>query len=994
MLTDKWEVKSFNVQLTDSMLKYREYLKSSYNSFPLPSPSEKLECNSSEYVIQLFRKFEGNMSKKKKHKREGKLLTLHDVLDVRGRKNNVILIEGRPGMGKSRVANNVCKSWADGEFLQEYDAVILVSLREPEIQEAKDIKDLLLHPDKDVRDVLYKEMMEKNGRRVCFILEGFDELPQTLRDASVFSKLTKKLPRCTLVYTSRPEACEELRSHADCIVEICGFEEEQIEEYIENAFRKVENGKKKAKKLISQVKNNFNVKSILYVPINLAIICHLFLITDQLPNTLTQLYTSLCLNLILRDINRQHDSDAKVRCLHSFDDLPAGTSEQFLNLCLIAYKGIINKRTIFSSGDIEGYDIDARNINDLGLLLIAFKALKCGIERFYSFLHLTIQEFCAAFYISKLSTQEQLECFNKFKFEDNFKMIWRFYSGITGLRNNDLLRQMLPSKLTLVYSHYRGRRTIELLHRVHESQNNDVCKHVGSLLDGKIFLFGCILDINDCTAVTYLFKQCRDLKLVNCRECKVNDGCFKILATSLLSCSGKCSKHLQLDFNYHRLTHDKSSSHLITTLLSSKLPIVSLDIGDYYNLDMVTTLFNSIHRNTKLKELYLNNTDLQPGNMQLLGQALSNNHTLSVLDISENNKIGSDGCQNLANVRNTSLSDLMMSECCVGFDGAGCIGKMLLHNTSIKSINLKGNDIEDDGVKMLAEHLMSNRTLKQIDLSNNNVTSIGAFYLSKLFTRNPCTILHILLDNNPLQDKGVDFILQSITVPMEWVGLCDTKMTLCVDSLSKALRKVKSISFTLPSKCDNIRDTLADTTVLEGLWLKNGINAAYSTMIKGIMRNNSIKTLYFSGGQLYSQNVKDLAKVIELNKTITTIGISCVVVSNIGDYLFLAKALAVNNSIKNVMITIDKNNFKKLKLLEFLKQLKLNNSLELLVFDDTDKTKNKNNDQFNRDVEMSVEGINHARQCRDVTTLLHVNMYVDISEYHYKQVNINIIHYI
>ena len=188
---------------------------------------------------------------------------------------------------------------------------------------------------------------------------------------------------------------------------------------------------------------------------------------------------------MLRHINKQNDGDAEVEYLNSFDDLPIGTSEQFLKLCLIAYRGREEDRIIFSSHDLKGYGIDASEMRGLGLLLIAPSTSVYGREKSYNFLHLTLQEFCAAFHISKLGTEKQLECFNRFKFEDNFKMIWRFYSGITGLRNNGLLYEMLPSKLTLVYSHYRGRRTILLIHCVYEAQNDDVCQLVRSHLDGK-----------------------------------------------------------------------------------------------------------------------------------------------------------------------------------------------------------------------------------------------------------------------------------------------------------------------------------------------------------------------------------------------------------------------------------------------------------------------------------------------------------------------------
>ena len=510
MLTGKQAVDSPNVQLTVCMLEYQKHLKLMYKLLPLSSPEELLECSSSKYVSLLLKRFnEQTQSSEerlvsapldhlflrsfhhnKRSKGEVESLTLSDVLDVSRKENKVILIEGGPGMGKSTLAIKMCKSWADGELLQEYDAVILLSLRDPEIQKAKAIKDLLLTENEELRNEVNKEIVKKNGIRVCFMLEGFDELPRNLRSAPVFSKLTKKLPGCTLVYTSRPEACDKLRRLAAHKIEVCGFKEEQINDYIKNAFEKVEDGKEKATKLIPQVESNPTVKSILYVPINVAIICHLFLLTSQLPNTLTELYTLLCLNLMLRDINRQNDGDTEVEYLCSFDDLPKGTSEHFLNLCLIAYKGRVDDRIIFSSCNIKGYGIDANGIIGLGLLLIAPSPSVYGREKSYNFLHLTLQEFCAAFYISNLSIQEQLECFNQFQYTENFRMIWRFFSGITGLRNIDLLYKILPTKLTLVSSRYRGRRIIELLHLNYEAQNYDVCQLVGNHLDGKIFLFG------------------------------------------------------------------------------------------------------------------------------------------------------------------------------------------------------------------------------------------------------------------------------------------------------------------------------------------------------------------------------------------------------------------------------------------------------------------------------------------------------------------------
>ena len=476
-----------------------------------------------------------------------------------------------------------------------------------------------------------------------------------------------------------------------------------------------------------------------------------------------------------------------------------------------------------------------------------------------------------------------------------------------------------------------------------------------------------------------------EVKLINCRRCNIDNDCFKILVNSLSSRSGNYSSHFQLDFSDHRLTEGKCCS-LIASLLSSNIPIASLDMGWGYNICINTTLCNLLRHNNMLKELYLNWTGLQLEHIQLLRQLLSDNKTLSVLNISRND-IGPDGCQHLANVRNTSLNELIMQECGVGVDGADYIGKLLLHNESITSIDLSGNHIKDNGVNILVEHLITNTctTLKHLYLKDNGITSIGAGHLSKLFTCDPCTVKNIILTDNPLEDEGVDLILQSIPTPMELVGLDYTGMTLCSPFLCMALRKIKFIMFTLPDNCNSISDSIAKTTMLEGLWLYKGSNAAYNTIITGISSNNSIKSLYFNDGDFDHQNVKNLAEVIKVNKTITTIVIIRVDISSASDYLLLSDAVAVNTSIKNIIIGMSGNPLDKPQSLQFIKQLKDNHSLELLVLNGLYGAE----DQFNRDVEMLVEKINLTRQKHEVNTLLYVSMNMNIiNYYHLKQVNI------
>ena len=963
------------------MSKYHQQLKNKYNKLLLGSPEELLECKSSRYVNLLLVKFDKKLRREREELVSGQLnniimrniplssadtrpLTIADVLNVKEEENKVILIEGGPGMGKSTLAIKICKCWADGELLEEYDAVILLPLRDPEIQAAETIKDLLLILDDELRECVYMEITKRNGEGICFLLEGFDELPHQLRNSSIFSKLSEKLSKCTLVYTSRPEACDQLRHVSSQKIEIRGFKEEQVDEYINNAFENVEDGKEKALKLTAQVRSNPSIRSILYVPINIAIICHLFLLTLTLPNTLTELYTLLCINLILRHINKH--TPGRVKYLSSLHNLPSQTSEHFLKLCLIAYRGREEDKIIFSSCELESYGIDDSKLSGLGLLLIAPSTSVYGREKSYNFLHLTVQEYCTAFYISKLPDKEQYECFKKYQFYDSFQMIWRMYSGITRLRNKDIFHHMLPSKW--VESHYRKRRIIELLHCVYEAHNDEVCNVVGNHLDGNIDLSWCRLNQISCSALGYLLKEYRGaLKVVQLNHCCIGDEGCMILLNSFLSRDGSSySSKFELILKANGIT-DKSYSH-IASLLSSNYPITKLNVSGNKLSSSTDIIFKSLHYNNVLTELLL--PYMRPSDVQLLAQMLTSNNTLSIMDIRGNHIAP----QYIIEWRNVSLNKLIMYNCKLGVSGADKIGKMFYHNKSITSVDLGDNRIGDEGVEKLVEHLKCNKTIKHLDLRANNITSNGANYLSKLFSLNHTTVNSIELGMNPLKDEGVDLILQSITITMEYVGLHHTGMTSSCSAVSTALHKIKSIRFTLPDNCDGISDSLADTTVLEELELRGGSDTANHTMISGINRNNSIKKLKFCGGQLHHQTLSDLVEVIKVNKIVTNLLIWSVDVSP-SDCLLLADVLTVNTSIKEMIInpSDERRRLDQSLVLQLLKQLKHNYTLEVITLGVTRES--EDDEQFIRDVEILVEDMNNIRHSHGVTTPLHVELW-------------------
>ena len=189
---------------------------------------------------------------------------------------------------------------------------------------------MLLILNDDLKEIVCNEIVKNNGENVCFIFEGYDELPYHLQKASVFTRLIEKLPNCTVVYTSRPEAYYKIPYTICKVIKINGFNEESVDKYISEAFKKHKNGEEMTQKLKTQVHNNPVVKSILHIPINVAIICLIFFHYSTLPKTLTELYTKLCLRLILRHIVNRTPNEGQVEKLQSLDNLPTCISDQFL----------------------------------------------------------------------------------------------------------------------------------------------------------------------------------------------------------------------------------------------------------------------------------------------------------------------------------------------------------------------------------------------------------------------------------------------------------------------------------------------------------------------------------------------------------------------------------------------------------------------------------------------------------------------------------------
>ena len=158
----------------------------------------------------------------------------------------------------------------------------------------------------------------------------------------------------------------------------------------------------------------------MYVPLNAAIIVLIFRDCKSdalLPHTLTELYTQLCLTILNRYLEINHPL---VR-VDKFEDLPSDLYQQFLHMSQVAFEGIENEEVIF-------HTVPSRLVH-FGFL-DAVSALYGGGRVSYNFLHLTLQEFFAAYHLSHLSSSG-MEVFKQYGKKNRWNVVWRFVAGLT-----------------------------------------------------------------------------------------------------------------------------------------------------------------------------------------------------------------------------------------------------------------------------------------------------------------------------------------------------------------------------------------------------------------------------------------------------------------------------------------------------------------------------------------------------------------------------------
>ncbi len=735
----------------------------------------------------------------------------------------LLITKGCPGSGKTTLVHKIVKDWSKGRALRKVNLVFLVTLRIVNRNTTQETLSSILksfyHNEGELKKVC-EEIEAANGEKACFIIDGLDEYHPQDRDNSLIYQLLDKtfLPLAMVIVMSRPVAIETLREEVVTHkVEVLGFSKEQILDYIDSfPFGSSSCDSSVAATYPAKLKEYLyrhpNVFNMCNIPIHAAMICFLFQYQKgNIPNTQTKIYQEFTRSTILRHI-RRHNSHAQV---HSLEKLTGSLKEHFKKLCHLAYIMSISNRQIATPEimDKELCEYISRNSDEwcLGLVTIHHIAELYGVTKTYSFLHLTVQEFLTAYYITNLEKDEQIEILSMFQYISSSTIV--FYFGLTQFTSRWIL------KLFDALQQFRFHRNSLLYHCVLESQQQVVCDKVEEHCEGNysshwptpsaLYAMGYLIfnashpitgislkDILDSTDSTEFLKCIRNKDFSLLQTLQLNTKIKNCSAPALSDILKSCTSLIELELSFLEIHHDNAKAvadrlkHLtslksvyvlcystsggITTLLSGFTHVTSAELElRFYNMDCrgVLEIGNGLQllTNSNLCWLALEHCVIDDDAATALADGLHSNVNIDDLNISHN-IISPSGVITLLN--EIHCLQLTLSYNNIGSDDVSAIANQLQYHTQLRLLTLSHNNIGPSGAVSLANTIHHLPELHTLNLSDNNIDLHSA--IAVITASKDCPCLSDINLNTDTEDYNRDGIrVEGLVSPEDNISITD-----------------------------------------------------------------------------------------------------------------------------------------------------------------------------------------------------------------------------
>ncbi|XP_073726029.1 NACHT, LRR and PYD domains-containing protein 3-like isoform X9 [Misgurnus anguillicaudatus] len=754
----------------------------------------------------------------------------------RRRKDKIksVLTKGIAGIGKTVSVQKFVLDWAEGTANQDVDFMFVLTFRELNLiqDDQYSLHKLLLdfHPElQDLDSKIYDEC------KVVFIFDGLDEsritlmfediekvcdVTQTSSVPVLISNLIKGdlLPSAHIWITSRPAAANQIPSeYINRLTEIQGFNDPQKEEY----FRKRISDEDQASRIISHIRRARSLHIMCHIPVFCWIsstVLQKILTQDhtaEIPQTLTEMY----IHFLLIQINMKNEKYDE----NDPEELLQSNREVIVKLSELAFIQLMKGNVMFYEEDLRDCGIDITDASVYsGICTEIFKEESVIHQRkIYCFIHLSFQEFLAAFFVFCVHTKNVKQnykgswwsttknsLFHLLKSQvdtslqgnGHLDLFLRFLLGISLDSNQRLLQNLLTHTEN---SRWAIKNTIGYIkdqiksdysefdrsaNRLKKNQHDFSDSNLSSKYQNPLLTDSCI----------NLFEYQHDLlfdRLLNQYQLPLPTDRSINLFLCLLEMNDrtlyreiqefvKSKKHSQnklspahcsaiaymlheevLDeFDLSKFnTSDEGRMILIAAVMNCrKALLVGCNLSD----ECYKSLASVLQSSNSLRDLDLSNNDLQDSRVKLISDGLNRSHCLNILRFVGCNL--TDGCcEGLASVlqSSNSLRDLDLSYNNLQDSGVKLISDGLKSShCQLNKLRLVGCNLTDGCCESLGSVLQSSHSLRDLDLSNNDLLDSGLKLICDGLKRSHCQLNILRLVSCNLTDgccESLASVLQS-----------------------------------------------------------------------------------------------------------------------------------------------------------------------------------------------------------------------------------------
>ena len=629
--------------------------------------------------------------------------------------SQTILIEGVPGIGKTVLSKELAYQWSNGTLFSNKSLLFLIFLRDPSISRIDGLADLVHYfyqfddSATDISKSCADYLLKSDGCDILFILDGYDELAV---ESEFIDGLVSHwvLPECSLVITSRSHT--KFSRDTQCVY-ILGFDMEDKLNFIKCSLEEESN---KIAVILNYLKTHPTVNNLCFIPFHMTVLLYLFKLGYNLPKNVTELYSHFICHTICHHLTKSGI------CLGmdepDLSSLPEPFKKVIDSLAGLALEGVLSSQFTFTLREIKTaypqIDELPGGIYGYGLLqaVETYGPLQKSLT--LNFVHSSLQEYLAAYYITLLPPKEESELLKREFFCGQHLSLFVMYFGLTrGQR--PVFQQLLKSNYIPIKLGKNSLIHFHMYRCFHESDNE------------------------------YLFSYfSEDFTYIKHRAVVEEHNNYKIANEIAIYPSIELPNVRGINLYYKPLlpTDIENLTFFLTHWLSNKewekLSLDNCYIGDsgwhLFHAGVVTGHGTPV----TIKELNLSNNFLTGASLKLIADVVVTCQIKHLIIC--RNKIGVQGFDKILSGNFSILESLNLDLNSMSSAEAIILFETLRKNDHLKLLELSRNNIGDEAVEAISATLKENSTLKELWLDNNPLTFGAAL-----------TIAQSLKDNSSIQ---------------------------------------------------------------------------------------------------------------------------------------------------------------------------------------------------------------------------------------------------